>query len=412
MRAIARLMLGGVAAAMLVAAPVVTAPVVSAAIPAVVDPSIADGSPNSLRDVLESQITGGETVVLQAGATYVLDDCDLGDIDIGATVTIQGNGATIRQTCEDRVIDTDYDLTLIGVTITGGRTTDDGGGIQANGEDGQRITIIESTVVDNIGCSEGGGLEVEGAAVVSIIRSTFTRNGSISESAIDLDTGGSLLIVNSTISGNTASGHGAVYGEDGDGSGSITLVYSTVAGNIVGEPAFCEESVKAASAGEAEPEDRVRAAAPGDEPANIGLDGDDFALTTFGSVIALPVGGPNCTDVDAVDNLANTVSLGYNYSDDDSCDLDQFTDVQNGPDPKLGPLAANGGPTLTHLPQAGSPLINAIPLSACDDGDALVGSAVTTDQRGATRPQETGCEIGSVEIEAPPPVVIVPTFTG
>jgi hypothetical protein len=78
-------------------------------------------------------------------------------------------------------------------------------------------------------------------------------------------------------------------------------------------------------------------------------------------------------------------------------------------------LAGNGGPTRTLLPQSGSPLINAIPVVGCSGGNTLAGSTVTTDQRGITRPQEGGCEIGSVELEVvqpAPPVVQQPNFTG
>ena len=52
-----------------------------------------------------------------------------------------------------------------------------------------------------------------------------------------------------------------------------------------------------------------------------------------------------------------------------------------------GPLAENGGPTLTHALLAGSPAINAGDDSACP----------ATDQRGVARPQGPHCDIGSVE---------------
>ena len=56
-------------------------------------------------------------------------------------------------------------------------------------------------------------------------------------------------------------------------------------------------------------------------------------------------------------------------------------------DPLLGPLADNGGGTLTHVPLPGSPVLNAV-------GDA---SCPATDQRGVARPQGTRCDIGAVE---------------
>ena len=59
-------------------------------------------------------------------------------------------------------------------------------------------------------------------------------------------------------------------------------------------------------------------------------------------------------------------------------------------DPKLGPLADNGGPTRTHLPRPGSPLINAIP--SFEAGN---------DQRGIPRPQGDALDIGAVEVVVP-----------
>jgi hypothetical protein len=56
-------------------------------------------------------------------------------------------------------------------------------------------------------------------------------------------------------------------------------------------------------------------------------------------------------------------------------------------------LAANGGPTLTHALVLGSPALDAIP--ATDPG------CTGTDQRGVPRPQGVGCDIGAVEGGAP-----------
>lgn len=65
-----------------------------------------------------------------------------------------------------------------------------------------------------------------------------------------------------------------------------------------------------------------------------------------------------------------------------------------GVSPLLGPLASNGGPTMTHHPQPSSPALNA--------GDpAVPGSGGTAceaiDQRGIVRPQNGRCDIGAVE---------------
>lgn len=64
-------------------------------------------------------------------------------------------------------------------------------------------------------------------------------------------------------------------------------------------------------------------------------------------------------------------------------------------DPLLGPLADNGGFTMTHALGAGS--------SAIDAGDMTVCPA--TDQRGVVRPIGSGCDIGAVEYQ---PMVFLP----
>ena len=88
------------------------------------------------------------------------------------------------------------------------------------------------------------------------------------------------------------------------------------------------------------------------------------------------------------------ISHGYNLSTDD--DMSEFLNAETdlpGTDPMLGPLADNGGPTLTHALQAGSLAIDAGSQTAIDDSD------ITTDQRGVTRPQGENNDIGAFELE-------------
>jgi len=86
------------------------------------------------------------------------------------------------------------------------------------------------------------------------------------------------------------------------------------------------------------------------------------------------------------------ISHGYNLSSGFTCInyLNNASD-KNGVDSGLGALANNGGPTLTQLPQAGSPLI---------DGGVCV-NGIITDQRGFSRPSGAACDIGAVEVQPP-----------
>jgi hypothetical protein len=86
-------------------------------------------------------------------------------------------------------------------------------------------------------------------------------------------------------------------------------------------------------------------------------------------------------------------SKGYNLDTDGTCNT--ATGDVTAADPSLGALADNGGPTMTHLPAAGSPAIDAALTSACP----------ATDQRGYGRPSGAECDIGAVEVGAVAPGV-------
>ena len=239
----------------------------------------------------------------------------------------------------------------------------------------------------------------------TVTASTFARNqarGAVSSSELlaSGEGGGairahaSLDVVNSTLTANLVS-HPTATGGGINGAGAVTLTYVTIVAN------------------------------DGTNGANVSTVDDNLnppgTLTSFGSVIAQPQ-SPNCALAGA------STSLGYNFRPAaDNCGLTDPTDV-DGDDPLLGPLADNGGPTPTMLPQQGSPLIDAIPEADCDPN-------VTDDQRGLPRPADgnndgvLACDIGAVEVQppaapddgdrrrrgagaGPQPVMVEPRFTG
>lgn len=304
-------------------------------------------------------------------------------------VTLDGHGFTITQTCESNVVVQNAlgALTVRDVTITGGDAHGSGGGVFALGD----LTVEDSVITNNRATGAGGGLVANGAVVVR--SSSVVGNGSglggggiqgnldltVSDSDVSDNLNGGiatnpseqaqLTVTNTTVHHNTLAGLGGGIFSGGD----ATLVYVTITDNTANQ-AF--QSL------------------------------DVLHLSSFGTVVTSSAGGDNCLVG------PDSASLGYNFSNDDSCGFTEATDRQDAGDPHLGPLASNGGPTQTQLPQAGSPLLDAIPTAACAPG-------VTTDQRGVSRPQAGGCDIGAVEVEAvaptpitPVPLPLAPRFTG
>jgi hypothetical protein len=326
----------------------------------------------SVRDAFALANTNSQDneLVLQSGVGYDLTDCNELDLHYtgGFDLTIQGNGGTIRQTCpaanDSRVLRFSGSgaFTLNDATITGSTATTGGGGIEA-GNDNAVLTINNSTITDNR-ASFGAGIGTAGT--VTVRNSTITANtasGALGGGGVR-SFNDPVTIINSTLTGNTTPGGpggGIAVAQNG-----VVLVYATVVGNS--SPTSANVAAGTATTG---------------------------GLTSFGSVISGPQGGgANCV-------ADSTTSNGFNFSDDASCGFTSTGDTQDAGDPDLGSLASNGGATQTMLPQAGSPLIDAIPAALCQADGA---SGITSDQRGVTRPEGPGCDIGAVEVEptAPP----------
>jgi hypothetical protein len=353
-------------------------------------------------------------------------------------VTVSGNGHTVRQTCAgQRVLEQigSAAITFDGVTITGGTTPAgaNGGGIRAPG--GGTVTVANSTVMGNTAGGSGGGVAAAGA--VGVTNSTVSGNSS-SVNGGGVAATGAATITNSTISGNVATGNGAGVGANS----TVTVTNSTIRDNVVGGTGggIAQGTGAAITIRKSTISGNVLFFANGGASAVAGSTGGAVILTNStisgnsSNGVAISAGGPVTTVYTTAADLGTnfrlfpngsltsfgsvvagcfvdpttTTSNGYNFSYDSSCGFTNTAqgDHQNAGDPVLGALADNGGPTRTRLPQAGSPLINAIPTASCQADGA---SGITTDQRGVTRPLGSGCDIGSVEQEGSPPSNRAPT---
>jgi beta-glucanase (GH16 family) len=251
-------------------------------------------------------------------------------------------------------------LSLDHVTVTGNTMATDagdfwqGGGGIYNGE-GATLELVDSSVVDNTAGWSGGGVYSFFNTNSTIVRSTISGN-------LSNDVGGGIrmlgnaTIVNSTISGNTSTGWygGAIFHTDG----VMEILNSTIANNI--GPDWAPSAIFLGSYSSFVPELTLT---------NTIITGNQwYACEQYAS------GG-----------TVSLISGGHNLVQDDSCNP-VASDLIGG-DAGIGPLADNGGPTLTHALLAASPAI--------DTADGAVCPA--TDQRGIARPQGAGCDVGAYE---------------
>lgn len=277
-------------------------------------------------------------------------------------------------------------------TITRNISTYDGSSLAGAGVANYRgtITIVESTISSNTARVGGGVGNYQGT--VTITGSTITDNVASFPDAPHLAGGGgiyndygTLTVENSTVSGNRA--EGSARGDAGGGihsnQGVMRILLSTITGN------------HAASAG----------------GGVYTFTGSDNRTAVKGSVIWENTRGltPTWDDVDRTAFGTGYDSHGYNLIGaagayvDFTSQFSQTTDQTNVTDAGLGELADNGGPTWTHALAGGSP---ALDRGTCAD---FSGATVGTDQRGVSRPQGSACDIGAVEMEGGPSTNNPPT---
>jgi CSLREA domain-containing protein len=314
-------------------------------------------------------------------------------------------------------------VSLTGSTISGNTSAERGGGVLSLAESG--TTIDRSTLSNNTATDGGGGLYIGAFPLIA-------------------PDDNPVLVQDSTISGNHAANGAGIEIGDNSGSTPVTVRASTISGNQGGDDSFGGGLLIAGPLFNAF--DLVNSTISGNSATDgggvsLGLPGNallgpDGSISFDNSTIAQNAAGAssgggiylgqygsdsgyqsgtaaiNSTIVagNAPDDLfrpASSTSGGFN---------DTFSLIQNpgnapllgsqalitGVDPQLGSLADNGGPTETMLPSNTSPVI--------DQGKAQAG--LTTDQRGEPRTVDNGkpepqggdgTDIGAVDVPLIPP---------
>nr|WP_274387473.1 family 16 glycosylhydrolase [Salsipaludibacter albus] len=358
----------------------------------------ADAGDGSLRRALE-RACDGATIVVDASLADTTVELDsqlvaARDVVVDASdapgFTLSG-GDTVRVL----TVEAGAAVVLDAVTVTGGAGSGRGGGILNLGD----LTIRDGAVVANTETSAGppafdrggGGIWTGQDGRLELVRTTIADNGTVAQPAGGLYGffGSETTITDSTISGNVAADVAGGIRSLGD----VAITDSTISGNTStawhGGGMFVTDGTV----------DLVNVTVT-DNTAPPGTAGG-VLVASFGEVGATVMASntilagndaSGSTDCAFLRNGAGAIALvsgGGNVDGDGTCGLDQPTD-QSGVDVVLGPLADNGGSTLTHLPADTSPVVDA-GTDACDE----------VDQRGVERVDDT-CDAGSVEVVVDP----------
>jgi hypothetical protein len=199
--------------------------------------------------------------------------------------------------------------------------------------------------------------------------------------------GGTLVIRDSVVSGNTAE----VAGGGINNRGSLTIARSTVSNNSAND-----EGGGILSEQFGPPDFLI---------ASLTMIGNTVSDNGAATGAAVYLAHPDATvlrnlvEGDCANDRSALGSSGYNIeSPGDTCGFRQATDQVGvrADDLKLGPLQDNGGPTETHALDAGSIGVDVIPEEDCLDAD---GEPLTTDQRGEPRPVGGMCDVGAFEAQ-------------
>jgi hypothetical protein len=277
-------------------------------------------------------------------------------------------------------------LTLINSAIT------DNNGRGVFGGDAASTMTIEDSIISG---NTGAGLSNSGLAT---IRNTLISNNQYIDSGGGVINGGTMYINDSAIIGNSAAIHGGGVKTHG---GHLFLTNSTVSGNIAngGMATTGLGGGIYVLVNGANPNGRVtvtNSTISNNQSkgggGGIRLDSGGTA-TTRNSIIA----GNTSTDTNEEDVSGTFTSQGTNLIGNTPGSSGWIaTDLLNV-NPMLGPLADNGGPTMTHSHLPGSPAINAGNNSVAIDPQTQM--PLTTDQRGFLRVYDGTVDIGAYEIQ-------------
>lgn len=341
-----------------------------------------------------------QTIVLSLGEIVITDAGGVTINGPGAGIlTVDGNGAS-------RILSINLaSASIDGITFTGGNgagtlNTGRGGAIYNAGG----TTVISNSIITGNTGNTGGGLNNASTGSpatpgnLTLINCVISNNSSTSSGgAMQNFSTSTLTIEGSLIEGNT--GGGSTGGGGGQLNGIVRVSNTTYANN----------SAPAGSGGGFQTNGTnqifTNVTVSGNSSLNNG-GGVHRATTNVNFFIRNSiVSGNNGTAAspDVTNSAGGISSEGSNIIGVAGTSTGWIGSDLLDTDPLLGMLQDNGGPTLTFLPMAGSPAIdagdNCVTDLSCTTSNPA--SAITTDQRGVARPMGGTVDIGAVETFGP-----------
>ena len=311
------------------------------------------------------QLTTATNLHIAAGQTVVGAD--------PRTTVIDGDGGTALLVIDDGV---DTDVHISNLTFQNGANANSGGGAILNESAAKvffdNVSINDNTFQERAGAVSGGGIYNAASDDLVVTNSLIADNhaphggdtGSSSLGGGIYNNGGTVLLTNVTMTGNSTDEGGAIYSTNGE----VTLVNDTIAGNAGGSRNTGDGAVR------------------GNVIVPLGGGVVDVAATSVhlkNTIVAANTNG------DCRSQGGDFVTDGHNIDSDGTCQLDTAQQDQPGADPAVKPLTLNApGQTRTMAIDSSSPAYNT----------GVATGAPATDQRGVTRPQGGLFDIGAYEL--------------
>jgi CSLREA domain-containing protein len=263
-----------------------------------------------------------------------------------------------------------------------------------------QVTITASSLLSNTSYYQDGGAIYNAAGHVHLLDSTVQGNQAGNGAGILNAAGGVVVMEASTVSGNLASADGGGIANAGD----LQVINSTVSGNTSDGNGGGLFTATGASI------DLINVTVVANQADATGEDmGDGGGLFNLGSSLALTntiIAGnldssplsrqPDCGNDGGVWSVVSHNLIGDNTGCEsvlvNGVNGNQVGDSEFPLNPELTALQDNGGPTLTHAPDPGSPVVDTGTMDSCPE----------LDQRGQPRFAGMSCDIGAVEYQDTP----------